>query len=84
MDETFGLATMPMDSASAEVRTAVNRILGEEMQNAIRTIAENREKMDALVEKLMNKNSLTGPEIEEVMANTCQPEASRIVNTEKK
>ena len=85
MDETFGLAAMPVetDAMTPEVRTAVNRILGEQMRDAIQTISENRDKIDALVARLMEKNHLTGPEIEETMAKACQPDAARIDTAEE-
>jgi ATP-dependent Zn protease len=52
---------------SLEVRSAVNRILNEQMEEALRLIRENREKLDALVDALMLRNHLTGAEIEEIL-----------------
>lgn len=69
MDEDFGLAVVSSGSAengamSQEVRQCVNRILKEQMQEAIRLISENRCRIDALVDALMVKNHLNGDEIE--------------------
>ena len=71
MDETFGLASVDaqsarMGEASSEVRRAVNGILAEEMQTAIALIREGKPVIDRLVELLMEKNHLTGPEMEAV------------------
>ena len=71
MDEDFGLAVVYGAAAegemSAEIRTAVNRILKEQMQEAIRLISENKEKIDALVNALMEKNYLNAEEIRQVL-----------------
>lgn len=74
MDEAFGLAVVSSDASesgpmSLEVRGAVNRILNEQMSEAIRLIRENRKKLDLLVEALMLRNHLTGTEIEEILNN---------------
>jgi len=74
MDEEFGLAvvhTSLSDSGpmSQEVRNAVNRILNEQLQLAIRLISENKDKIDALVDALMARNHLTDVEIEAVLGN---------------
>lgn len=71
MDESFGLAVVS-DAAiagemSSEVRAAVNGILDEQMQQAIRLIAENRDKMDVLVSNLLQRDNLTGAEIEALL-----------------
>ena len=71
MDEDFGLAVVYGAAAegemSAEIRAAVNRILKEQMQEAIRLISENKDKIDALVDALMEKNYLNAGEIEQVL-----------------
>lgn len=69
MDESFGLAVVRSDAAmsgtmSAEVRTKVNCILREQMDEAIRLISENKDRIDALVATLLVKNHLNGAEIE--------------------
>lgn len=62
MDAEFGLAVVGGEM-SPEARAAVNRILNEQMQQAIRLISENKEKVDALVAELLVKNHLKGEEI---------------------
>jgi ATP-dependent Zn protease len=72
MDEELGLAAfdasdMQSGALSLEMRKAVNRILDIEMKKAIRLIGENRASIDALVEKLLVENHLTGEEIKAVL-----------------
>ncbi len=74
MDEKFGLAVIDNQSVksgelSTEVREAVNKILDDEMKNAIRIIEENRALIDLLVERLLSDNHLTGDEINSVFEN---------------
>ncbi len=70
MEKDFGMAVLDHSSAegavSAEMREVVNRILEEQMSEAVRLISENRERMDLLVETLMVRNHLNGPEITEI------------------
>lgn len=71
MDAGFGLAVIDQQAAryselSGEVREAVNKILAEELQNAIKLIGANRRAIDALVERLLSDNHLTGKEIQEI------------------
>ena len=69
MDESFGLAVIgPTEVGTPEVREAINRILKSEMEKAIASIAENRPRIDAIVEVLINKNSLTGEEIDSIFS----------------
>ena len=72
MDEYFGLAveesgTGAGGAMSVEVRNAVNRILREQMDEALRLLQENKSKVDALVETLLSKNHLNLREIEQVL-----------------
>lgn len=69
MDESVGLASTDIDDASmsAEARAAVGCILREQMEETIRIVSENRNKIDALVGELMVKNHLSGAEIEKIM-----------------
>lgn len=71
MDAEFGLSVVG-NGVSGEIanmiRTCVNRILDEQMKEAIRLISENKNKIDSLVEELMNKNHLNGNEIEQAIA----------------
>jgi len=85
MDADFGLAVVPGTVAangdmSIEVRTAVNKILKEQMNKAIQLISENKGKIDALVERLMDKNHLNSAEIEQAIE--LENEASRITSAE--
>ncbi len=87
MDSEFGLAVVTNDVASngtmsIEVREAVNRILKEQMEETVRIIAENRDKIDALVEELMLKNHMNGHEIEKALTKNNEQEASRITSAE--
>ncbi len=73
MDADFGLAVVngmvaEQGVISGEVRIAVNRILKEQMNVALRLITENKDKIDALVEALMVKNHLKGAEIDAVLS----------------
>ena len=67
MDAEFGIAVVNNLSdnspVSLELRSCVNRILNEQMEEAIRLISENRHKLDALVAALMVKTQLDGDEI---------------------
>ena len=73
MDEEFGLSVVSGSAAvsgslSPEVRTAVNRILNEQMTQAIGLILANKAKIDALVDVLMVKNHLNGAQINEILS----------------
>lgn len=81
MDDEFGLAVVhgavaSNGTMSVEVRAAVNRILKEQMNEAVKLISENKDKIDSLVEELMSKNHLNGSEIEQAIIKGT--EASRI------
>jgi len=74
MDDDFGLAVVhgavaANGTMSVEVRTSVNRILKEQMSEAVKLISENKDKIDSLVEELMSKNHLNGTEINAVLSN---------------
>ncbi len=85
MDDEFGLAVADASlnadgNMSTEIRKAVNGILREQMTEAIRLISENKNKIDALVEQLMEKNHLTSDEI--VDAIELEPQMSKITEEE--
>ncbi len=68
MDDELGLAAIDPQEAkngglAYDIRRSVNKILDQEMKNAVRLISENKAAVDALVEKLMSENHLTGNEI---------------------
>lgn len=74
MDPSFGLAFGNVDQIksgpmSQLLRTRVNELLAEQMQNAVEQISENHRMLDALVEALIEKNHLSAPELEEVFRN---------------
>ena len=62
---------------AAQVRKAVNRLLDSEMENAIRLIEENRASIDALVERLLADNHLSGDEIRTILETAAQRTADR-------
>lgn len=71
MDGQFGLAAissqaMRSGELSMRVREAVNAILAEQMEEAVRLLTENRAALDRMVGVLLVKNHLTGEEIDRV------------------
>ena len=68
MDDEFGPAVFD-GAPTPEVRAAVNKILREQMEESIRIISENRTKLDALVESLLLKSSMTAADIEGILKN---------------
>ena len=69
MDEDFGLAAMDPGQALKDpaFRARVNQILRTELETAVSLIEANRRKIDRLVDALLAKNKLTGPEMEEIL-----------------
>lgn len=72
MDSEQGLASVNAQELAAgeialKVRDSVNGILGREMENAIRLITENRDKIDMLVDELIKKNRLDEKEIDTLL-----------------
>jgi ATP-dependent Zn protease len=72
MDEKFGMAVVDAQSAaiggvSAEVHKAINAILDSEMVKTLDIIREHKAAIDALVAALMEKNQLTGEEIDKIL-----------------
>ncbi len=70
MSEEFGLSVMDtskvdMTSLGDDVRKTVNNILKTEFDNAVKIITENKAKIDALVDALLERSQLTGAEIAE-------------------
>lgn len=78
MDDEFGLAVVNAAQMSNEVRASVNRILKEQMNEAVRLISENRDKIDSLVEELMMKNHLSSAEIERAITKDVSAETYRL------
>lgn len=80
MDNEFGPAVVPgtvavNGSMSMEIRNAVNKILKKQLEEAVRLISENKDKADALVERLMDRNFMNGPEIEQIIFPDTNAEA---------
>ena len=75
MDGEIGLAVIDREKEafSPEVRRAINQILDREMKNAIERIARNRATIDALVERLLTDNHLTGDEIDAIFTRAAAP-----------
>lgn len=79
MDEKFGLAVIDQQAArtgelSSEVHDAVKKILADELHDAVKQIEANKAAIDALVEKLLSENHLTGDAIKEVFEKTTRKE----------
>ncbi len=68
MDDTVGLAAFfNQGEMSQETRMAVNKILVDEMNNAIKVIKANKKTVDKLVDALVNKNHLVSNEINKIL-----------------
>lgn len=52
------------------------------MDEAVKLISENKDKIDSLVEELMSKNHLNGAEIEQAITKNSDVESSRITSAE--
>ena len=67
MDDEFGLAVQGGE-ISPEARVAINRILREQMDEAVRLVSANKDKIDSLVSELLNKNHLNCEEIKKILS----------------
>lgn len=69
MDDDFGLGVIDQKSALAdpEVRKRVNAILRREMEMTVSIIEQNRARIDRMVSALMQKNKLSGEEMEALL-----------------
>lgn len=71
MSENMGLAAMDArDIDAKQLRDELNAVLSGEMERAIRQISGERELMEKLVGALLDKNRLTGKEIDELLSGT--------------
>ena len=73
MTDEFGLAVVEPERQGGSplapaVHDAVNRILSEQMEQAVSLIRENREAVDALVSALIAHDHLTGDEIGSILS----------------
>ncbi len=66
MESRFGLTVVENTPVSEEIRQLCNEILQQEYQNALDLIAQNKDKMEALIQALLVKNHLTGPAMEAI------------------
>ncbi len=71
MSEEFGLSVMDVNQVDMtqlgdDVRKAVNSVLKTELDNTMAIMLENKAKIDALVNALLERSQLTGAEIKEV------------------
>ena len=71
MDEKSGLAVFG-DGRSMDMvqRKRIEEILSEEMEQVLKLLADNKERLDALAAALMEKNKLKTEEIVEIMEGT--------------
>ncbi len=74
MYNEFGLAVVDASTAngamSGQVREFVNKILDEQMEEAIKAVRENKSRIDALVDALMVSNHLNGAEIDKILSES--------------
>lgn len=73
MDSGHGLASISAGELATgeialQVRKAVNDILESEMENAVRLIADNKDRLDRLVDELLKKNRLAEKEIDALLS----------------
>lgn len=69
MSDDLGLAVWGGEALTEQARQAVNRILQEEMEAAIRILEENRSLVDALAQRVMTQNHMSGVEIEALLSS---------------
>lgn len=71
MDNEFGLAVMPSDALNGEqgvlVRERINALLSAELQHAKEIIVQEKIRYEQLVNALLERDYLTGPELEKVL-----------------
>ncbi len=70
MMEPFGLAVVesPSQQLSERIHAQVNRILEEELTNAVHLLASRRHMLDKLVEELRQRNSLNGKDLDQLLS----------------
>lgn len=69
MDEQFGLAVIDHaeDAVLSQLHAQVNQILTDQLSQAVRQIRDNKEKLDAMVSRLLASNTLKTGEIDSIM-----------------
>ncbi len=68
MSDERGLMVEDTVSADEETVRLCNHILKDELDNAVAQLTEHRDKLEALVEAVVNKNHLLGEEITQILA----------------
>jgi ATP-dependent Zn protease len=73
MDEEIGMAVLSQEEATrgplaGKINERVSRIIQEEMSETIRIIRNAKQRIDRLVDALLEKNKLTKEEMEELLA----------------
>ena len=66
-DRFYRTDTARSGELTGEVRAAVNKMLNQELAFTVELIGYNRAAIDALVQALLEKNQLTGPEIDQIL-----------------
>ena len=69
MDSGHGLASISVGELATgeiafQVRKAVNGILEKELENAVRLISDNKDRLDGPVNELLKKNRIAEKEID--------------------
>lgn len=76
MDESIGLSAINLNGTDSlyyyRIRDRVNEILFTEFESAKKAIAENIDALNAMVNALLEKEHLTGAEIQKVFSSTCK------------
>ena len=77
MDKDYGMSVINPNQLfqSTETNLKINNILNEQLKAAIAHISENRHKIDALVEKLLQFNHLNKEEINQIFSEECRNNA---------
>ncbi len=66
MDETVGLTSLDISEvlkSDNDIRRRINAILSEQMDETLKIIRDNMDKMDKLSETLLEKNSMSGDDV---------------------
>ena len=77
MDDEFGLAVVDIENDTSmlpQIRPLVNKLLLRELENTKKIVSENKAAIDAMVEVLMTKNHLTGPQIDALFSQYAKME----------
>ena len=72
MDDEIGMAVLSTEEATKgplaeKITQRISQIIEKELKHTIEVIAKGKPRMDALVEKLLEKNKLTKEEMEEIL-----------------